>query len=711
MDEQGSKFYFEQMQEVANRLRTSMEIYLDDLETFHKDPEFVAMIIRNTQRYVDVFACAIDVCMPPPTITEIAHATVEDVYTFQRLARLQQLRDSAPEGTVIPSLPAQLLRRYEVRILPRRADGTLRLREIKAHHVGSLVSLRGVITRVTDVKPMMQMQTYMCTECRHEAYQTIEGREFTPLRDCPSAVCRQNNAPGKLFLQVRGSKMRTFQEIKLQELPTEVPVGNVPRSMTLRVYGDLVRTAKPGDVITCSGIFLPLPYQGYRAIKAGLVTETYLECSAIDVAKKSYNDLLLTEDEANQLDTLAQDPAIYEKLAASISPEIHGHVDTKKALLLSMVGGVTKTMRDGMRIRGDINVLLVGDPGMAKSQLLKHITKLAPRAVYTTGKGSSGVGLTAAVVKDTLTGDLTLEGGALVLADQGICCIDEFDKMDENDRTAIHEVMEQQTVSIAKAGITTSLNARTTVLAAANPAYGRYNKRRSINENLDMPAALLSRFDLVFIMLDKATQEGDEQLARHITYVHRHASHPPLAFTPMSGATIRSYIARAKVCEPVVSPDLMNLLADNFVSMREETKKAGMAAETSSYDGSNSRESFCTARSLLSILRLSQAVARVHFRDVVLEADVYEAVRLITQSKQALEEDPQRGPQDQIAAIYTAIMALRRARGENSLSMNDVRAHLTVKGFLPQQIERCLEIYNEQSVWHISRDRNKLTFV
>lgn len=228
--------------------------------------------------------------------------------------------------------------------------------------------------------------------------------------------------------------------------------------------------------------------------------ETYLEVYSIKREKKSYSDHEISEEVQQKIlemrDSMSHEE-IYEILSKSIAPEIFGMEDIKKALLLLMIGGSTLEMKDGMRIRGDINMAMIGDPGVAKSQLLKHIARVSPRGVYTTGKGSSGVGLTASLIKDLNTGEMSLEAGALVLADMGVCCIDEFDKMNETDRTSIHEVMEQQTVSIAKAGMATSLNARTSILAAANPLYGRYNKKISPHKNINLPAALLSRFDLV----------------------------------------------------------------------------------------------------------------------------------------------------------------------------------------------------------------------
>lgn len=390
-------------------------------------------------------------------------------------------------NSAMEEFPPVLMRRYELRILPPGRRGSLPpfvhqhlpksqappvassdkvatvasvdgvpLRVIRSRSMGRLVTVRGMIVRSSDVKPCCVVATYSCDACGAELYQVVQNkREFLPPRSCPTTACQGRQRQETLHLQTRGSKFVKFQELKLQELPNQVPMGHIPRSMSVYCRGELTRLAAPGDVVTIDGIFLPqrLAESGYRAMKAGLVTTTYLEAQNIIVHKKSYDESLLdslSEEESAQLEAqimeVATGPDPIGKLSSSIAPEIFGHEDIKRSLLLQLVGGCTRALPDGMKIRGDINVCLMGDPGVAKSQLLKHVASIAPRGVYTTGKGSSGVGLTAAVTKDLATGEMALEGGALVLADRGICCIDEFDKMDDADRTSIHEVMEQQTV-------------------------------------------------------------------------------------------------------------------------------------------------------------------------------------------------------------------------------------------------------------------------
>ncbi|KNC20650.1 hypothetical protein FF38_01467 [Lucilia cuprina] len=311
-------------------------------------------------------------------------------------------------------------------IYPKVHEGFATHREHKQWNSNSNRSrtgnnVRGVVTRVSEVKPAVVVSAYSCESCGNEAFQHVVSKQFMPLQECPSDECRINNNKGQLVPQTRASKFVSFQEVRIQELADQVPVGHIPRSLTVHIKGPLVRSVNPGDSVDISGIYMPRPYSGFRGLRAGLITDTYLEVQYVHSLKQQYEQQLLELQKRpvimEAVNKLKEEGNVYEKLASSIAPEIYGHLDVKKALLLMLVGGAQKSIKDGMKIRGNLNMCLMGDPGVAKSQLLKFIVKLTPRGVYTTGRGSSGVGLTAAVMRDPVTDEMILEGGALVLAD------------------------------------------------------------------------------------------------------------------------------------------------------------------------------------------------------------------------------------------------------------------------------------------------------
>jgi DNA replication licensing factor MCM7 len=721
---------------IASRETKVIKIYLDDFVEFCRDFELIKEMERNAFRFLWLLARAIDRILLTISRVEYHEEDIVDVLQMFRLQRQhqreaerfqqqQQQQQGGADATAedpanaitaeadITPLPASLLRRYELQLVPRQQQPIFAMRKLSSKHIGRLVVTKGMVTRVSDVKPLLVVATYTCDSCTEEIYQEVAGDVFMPLIRCPNPKCSSRDPTSGartniLHLQTRGSKFIKFQELRIQELAETVPIGHIPRGLKVHLIGELTRQVSPGDIVTITGIFLPVPFRaGYAnrvRVSGALLADTYLLAQQIQRHKKSYSETELTPTQIDAVRSYAQRQNVYSELARSIAPEIYGHEDVKKALLLMMVGAPTRSMPDGVRIRGDINICLMGDPGVAKSQLLKCVSKISPRGVYTSGKGSSGVGLTAAVLKDPVTGDFVLEGGSLVLADMGVCCIDEFDKMSDADRTSIHEVMEQQTISVAKAGITTSLNARTSILAAANPLFGRYNPKRSPSENINLPPALLSRFDLLFLLLDKHDPIADMAFAHHVLYVHTHNIHPPLEYEPVDADFLRTYISYARTIDSHIAPSLTDYIVSCYVNMRERTQREDDVSGT-----------YTTPRTLLGIMRLAQALARLRLASLVQREDVDEAMRLMDASKSSLQDTEHLGkrrPEHPTTGIYSIIREIAARNPHQAASyQTDVLPRVLAAGYTQEQLDVCLEQYAAIDVWHISNDRSTIQFI
>jgi len=694
--------YRDALTKIAHREQVQVEVDMDDVSEY--DPDLYLAMKSNTNRYQKIIEDLIDAILPELRTKDVAYRDNLDVYIRSRIMLRDQRREENPDEVRDPSniYPKQLLRRFEVVFKTKSDEKSVMIRKVNASTIGKLIAVKGIVTKATAVKPLMQVATYVCTMCTHETYQPINSLNFTPREFCESKECKTNKTGGRLNLQNRASKYTKFQEVKIQEHTDEVPVGHIPRSLTVLAIGEVTRQAQPGDHVQVTGVYLPMAGgSGFAKMNSGLkYNDTYLEAHRIVQMNKSQeSEMDSTDLTQEELDQLGED--LYDRLAISIAPEIYGHEDIKKALLILLVGGKDQVAEGSLKIRGCTHILLMGDPGVAKSQLLGFVDRLAPRSQYTTGRGSSGVGLTASVAKDPITGEFVLEGGALVLADRGICCIDEFDKMHEGDRTSIHEVMEQQTISIAKAGIMTSLNARVSILAAANPAFGRYNPKKTIEQNVQLPAALLSRFDLLWLIQDKASRENDLKLANHIAYVHQHNKNPPLQFEPIPVKLMRKYLKAARATEPSLPKDLTEHLANAYVTIREDSRN-------------NKNATFTSARTLLSIIRMSTALAKLRLGAQVEKFDIDEALRLMEMSKDTLAGDDSDSPRVRsrpVDQIYKIVVEMMQKSNTATHKIDDIIRECGRSGFTQDQIMEAIEEYESLNVWLVNTTRTKITRV
>lgn len=488
------------------------------------------------------------------------------------------------------------------------------LRQINAEVIGKMTSVSGMVVRASEVKPLARNVVYKCPEGHITEVPLERGLSIYTPSKCSSEKCGHRD----IRIDPENSKFIDFQIVRLQELPEDLPPGQLPHYIDVTIKQDLVDNARPGDRIILTGIVRIEQEQitGTR-VNSGL-HRLRIEGNNIEFlggrggknSRRSEREEISPEEE-KIIKSLAKNDDIYDRLVSSFAPHIQGHAIIKEAILLLMVGSTQRVMNDGTKIRGDINVFLVGDPGTAKSEMLKFCARLAPRGLYTSGRGSTAAGLTAAVVRDK-TGIMMLEAGAVVLGDQGLVCIDEFDKMKPEDRSALHEVMEQQSASIAKGGIVATLNARTSILAAANPMYGKYDPFKNITENVALPIPLLTRFDLIFVVRDIPSKEKDRNIAQHIIGLHKKSATDTR--TLIDPDIFTKYLAYCKKSDPILTTDAEEKILDYYLKMRNVESEEMITV---------------TPRQLGGLIRLATARARLLMKDQVEAEDAERAIFLI----------------------------------------------------------------------------------
>lgn len=508
---------------------------------------------------------------------------------------------------------AEKIEKITIRIM--QLLGKEQLRKLGSKQMAKLVMVEGIVVRATPVRPMVLQAAFKCKRCGTMNMVEQTGQFLKAPAVCIAPDCGRD---GPFDFIQEESTFIDSQDLRLQEKPEDLPPGQLPRTLAVKLIGDdIVDVARPGDHVSIVGIvhaFAP-SLMGMGKLRTFILQ---LDANSVELLGKEPETSPPTPEEEEKIQALAKDPWVHRKIRDSIAPSIFGYEHIKEAVMYLLFSGVSKNLPD-VTIRGEPNILLIGDPGTAKSQMLQYVARIAPRGLYTSGRGTTAAGLTAAVVREK-GGSMSLEAGALVLADKGIACIDEMDKMRPEDRVAIHEAMEQHTVSVAKGGIVATLNARTAVLAAANPSLGRYEPNRTVAENVPLPVTILSRFDLIFVLRDVPNKEADGKMSRHILEIHRRGASPVEA--QVDPELLRKYVSYAKTIKPALSEDALKQLSDFYLAMRSASETEGSPVAI-------------TARQLESLVRVAEARARVALRKEVTAEDAGAAIAIM---KKSLEE-------------------------------------------------------------------------
>ena len=546
------------------------------------------------------------------------------------------------------------------------------IHRLRQNHLRRFLSVDGIVRRVSQVLPQITEAVFECSACH--AHIRWPQEETNPVVESPPSCDEDQGGCGKPAGRARfrllkdESRTVDYQRLELQENPETLRGGAHPEGLTVILLDDLVGQIVPGTRMVANGVLkgVPRPAGSRGANATSNVFDTVFLANSLERLDREYLEIEISEEDRKAIEAFRGDPSVFPRIVASLAPSVAGMEPEKQAIALQLFGGVHKDLPDGMRVRGDVHILMVGDPGVAKSQLLRYVAETAPRGVYTSGKGATAAGLTAAAVRDDFAGGRwVLEAGAMVLADGGMLCIDEMDKMSEGDRASMHEAMEQQTVSVAKAGITVTLRARCPVLAAANPKLGRFTPGEEPQRELNLPPTLLSRFDLILIILDVPDAERDQHLAEAILAQHQRAEGREASRhrggSPASGLGtglfsqdfLRKYVAYSKQrVFPTMDQDAYERLKDYYTGMRRLAERQS--------EGEAPRPIPVTPRQLEALIRLTEASARSRLSAAATREDADRAVSVVDHFLRRVATVE--GGQLDIDTIYTGVSSGHRDR-------------------------------------------------
>ena len=586
----------------TNKTKTSLAKFEEFFSTIYKDDVFEIL-----EKYPDERSLTVnyeDLEMFDPDLADLLIEKPDEVILASQKA--------------IKNIDPLMKEDMELNVRFENLTNNVPLSDLLSKYIGSFVSADGIVRKTDEIRPRIETGVFECRGCMRlqEVEQTSGNHIMEP------SLCSECGGRSFRLLQEE-SKYIDTQSARMQEPLENLSGGTEPKQMLMVLEDDLVDELNPGDKVRITGTL-----KTFREERSGKF-KNYIYVNHIEPLEQEFEELELSEEDEERILELSKDPHIHDKIINSTAPSIKGHRDVKEAIALQLFGGTVQQLEDGTRLRGDLHILIVGDPGIGKSQILKYVSKLAPRSVYTSGKGTSGAGLTAAAVRDEL-GGWSLEAGALVLGDQGNVCVDELDKMRSEDRSALHEALEQQTVSIAKAGIMATLNTRCSVLAAANPKFGTFDRYKTLANQIDLPSPILSRFDLIFVIEDKPDVEKDRELAQHILKTHQFSN---IAYD-IEPELLRKYIAYArKNVHPVLTDEANKVLEEFYVSVRS----GGVEDDTPVP---------ITPRQLEATIRLAEASAKLQLKNEVEASDAHRAISLQKRCLEKIGMDPDTGKID-----------------------------------------------------------------